>query len=92
MIRCSAVRLETNDGKVFVVNGIHHGDCYDIIKELKDKWHDAKMTEGFVIHNGKFVDKEEALDYAYDYGQISLAMYGMKMEHDDKILRSDEIF
>lgn len=94
MIRNSAILLEKKNGDRLVIVGLGSRHCLDIVNNLKDEWLDnnVKKVEGFVRHDGVFLDREEALEHAFEVGQIAAAMHGMKMEMNDKILRSEEIF
>ena len=92
MIRASAIRLELPSKEILIVIGVSHDNCEDCICELKEKWQSAKQIKGYVLHNGKFMDEEEALVYAYDIGQLSAAIYGLKHYNGDTKLRSNEIF
>ena len=94
MIRNSAILLEKNNGDRLVIIGLGSRHCLDIINHLKSEWTDSSVsrTEGFVRHDGVFLNREEALEHAFEVGQIAAAMHGMKMEMNDKILRSEEIF
>ena len=73
MIICAAVKIIANNqaGTNEVVCGRRHGDCYRIIKNFSDFWLGAKKIEGFLTHDDEFLTREEALQHAFQCGQLS---------------------
>lgn len=74
MILCAAVNItfvnSKNEVNRLTVCGRRHGDCYQIIRQLDNK-HTQWSEEGFITHDGKFLDREEAYKYALECGQIN---------------------
>lgn len=73
MIICAAVKIIANNqaGSNEIVCGRRHGDCYRIIKHFSDFWLHSKKIEGFLTHDDKFLTREEALQHAFQCGQLS---------------------
>ena len=73
MIICAAIEIIANNqaGTSEVICGRRHGDCYRIIKNLSDFWLGAKKIEGFLTHEDEFLTRKEALQHAFQCGQLS---------------------
>ncbi len=65
----------TNITEGFVVCGLRHSSCFNVIKNLfpnvydfKDKY--REVEQGFVTTHNRFVDRVEAVEIALKSGQI----------------------
>lgn len=58
MIVCAAIKLNmNNDAKTeLIICGHRHGDCFVTISQLHDAWRGCLQTQGFINHEGKFLD------------------------------------
>lgn len=74
MILASAIKYYIEStGEEVVLCGPRHGD---IFKQLQGLGFDPKkgykeLEQGFVTHDGRFLDRVEAFNYAKEIGQIS---------------------
>lgn len=73
MIVCAAIKVIMNNiaGTSAVVCGHRHVDCVKTLEHFNDCWKGAKRIEGFIDHNGKFLDRKEAYKHALECGQIN---------------------
>lgn len=72
-----------------------HGDGYSILKDLGygPKIDYKVLKEGFIDHNGEFLNREEALKYALNCGQLSETTLWYKQDHKDMIeLYSEDLY
>lgn len=72
MIICAAIKIsKTILQDTLVVCGYRHGDCINTINNLDEYWRDGVVQEqGFINHNGEFLNREEAYNHALECGQI----------------------
>jgi hypothetical protein len=74
MILCAAVDItfvnSKNEVNRLTVCGHRHGDCYKTIRQL-DNIHTQWSEEGFIDHNGDFLNRQEAYLHALECGQIN---------------------
>ena len=74
MIICAAIDItfvnSKNEVNRLVVCGYRHGDCHKTIRQLDNK-HTQWSEEGFIDHNGDFLNRQEAFLHAIECGQIN---------------------
>lgn len=74
MILASAIKYYIEaTGEIVVLCGPRHGD---IFKQLQDLGFEPKkgykeIEQGFITHDGKFLNRVEAFNYAKEIGQVS---------------------
>ena len=77
MIKSAAVQVcrvdELSSG--YIGTGYSHSDCYDYLYQAynlfaRDYNPDFVVIEGFMLDNGLFVSREDALEYARYTGQL----------------------
>lgn len=73
MIVSAAVKIITisNDNKV-IITGLRHCDCYNTLanlglKQMKDYF---VVDDGFIDHQGNFLDRRDAWKHARNCGQL----------------------
>lgn len=73
MIISAAVKIITisNDNKV-IITGLRHCDCYNTLanlglKQMKDYF---IVDDGFIDHQGNFLDRRDAWKHARNCGQL----------------------
>lgn len=95
MIICAAIKIKfvnsNDDVKELVVSGLRHGDCWEIIRHLDNK-HTQWTEEGFIDNNGKFFNREEALEHATKYGQLTMTTRWHKLDHNERELYSEDLY
>lgn len=95
MIICAAIKIRaiTLDGREVetVICGRRHGDCFCTIRDLGIK---KKLSEvqGFINHNGVFLNREEAWEEAERCGQLSATTAWYKKDHGDVELFSEDLY
>ena len=96
MIICAAIkikyveRIQDEEEKELIVCGHRHGNCFDTM-ELLDL-NICSYVEGFINHNGKFLNRKEALAHAYDCGQIPQTITWYDEDHNIKELYSEDLY
>lgn len=73
-ITAAAIKFVIN-GEEKVIKGRRHADIYWLIHEMYPSYrrfeHQNEITEGFLVDDNDFVDRYEAANIAYQYGQIN---------------------
>ena len=77
MLICSAIKFEYH-GFPFIICGKRHGDCFKNVSDFMsaDKWNQISnrtVIQGFLTDDNRFLNRQEAADYAYKYRQIKQA-------------------
>lgn len=94
MIICAAIKITQNIlSQDLVVCGRRHGDCYRIVEELEAVWKEnISASEGFVDHNGNFLNREDALQHAKTCGQLTQTTLWYKEDNGDVELYSEDLY
>lgn len=78
MILVAAIKFRelTTEAEV-VLCGARHGDVFAQLKSLGFKPKEGYIEEeqGFIDHHNNFLTREEALEHAYQCGQLSSRIY-----------------
>ena len=81
MIICAAVKVQVEGlDHTTIIPCIRHGDSFKILADLgyapKTKY--KVLEQGFITHDYKFLNRSDAYDYAFRFGQIpaTLRSYG----------------
>lgn len=83
MILASAIKfhiLETDEDVILC--GSRHGDIFKQIKYLgfEPKEGYVEEEQGFIDHHNNFLTREEALEHAFQCGQLSSKIYYNRIE------------
>lgn len=90
MIICAALLLENKEQEEIVLPCWRHGDGYEMIRELHI---DAKvLKEGFMNHEGKFLDRYDALVHVMECGQLTQANRWYKEDNREAELYSEDLY
>ena len=90
MIICAALLLENKEQEEIVLPCWRHGIGYEMIRELHI---DAKvLKEGFMNHEGKFLDRYDALVHVMECGQLSQANRWYKGDNRENELYSEDLY
>lgn len=85
MIVSSAVKF-VEHGYPIIVGGKRHCDCYKAIQKFvpKERFVERRkaniVKEGFITSDNKFLERDEAAQYAYRHGQIGVQKYELFSE------------
>lgn len=98
MIICAAVKTTFINNKdetvTVIIPGLRHGDCFELMQQIniplrKDRWDEE---QGFINHEGKFLNREEALKHALEIGQLSATTKQRKLIHHENELYSEDLY
>lgn len=91
MIICAAIRLETAE-EMLTIPCYRHGNGLIICANLKDKWQHAKKTQGFIDHNGNFLDRVEAFEHFKECGQSNATQRYYWEDRNQNELYSEDLY
>jgi hypothetical protein len=90
MIICAALLLENKNQEEVVLPCWRHGIGYQILHEL---YVDAKvLKEGFINHNGEFLDRYDAFAHAKECGQLPQSTRWYKEGNRESELYSEDLY
>ena len=95
MIICAAllVQVEGLDHET-IVPCWRHGKGFEILRDLgfatKTKY--KVIAQGFIDHNGEFLDRKEALAHALECGQLSSTNRWYQEDHKLDELYSEDLY
>ena len=95
MIICAALLVQIDDlDHTTIIPCLRHGDGYQILKELKynPKTNGKVLSEGFITHEGIYLNRVEAWEYARVCGQLSTTTQWYKDDHADGELYSEDLY
>lgn len=94
MIICAAIELKNcPEYTDTVVPCFRHGYGYEILHNLmKCDAYKRYTTEGFITHEGKFLNRQEALEHAINCGQLSQSNKWYKSDHKENELYSEDLY
>ena len=95
VLLCAALKLANlNDEDDFIVISCwRHGYGFETVRMLKDEYTSGrKIVEGFITTDNKFLDRTDALSYAYECGQISQAGRWYKQDNKEIELYSEDLY
>lgn len=95
MIICAAIKIQVEGLDHETIIPCHrHGDAFHILKDLgftpKVKY--KEITQGFINHNGEFLDRKEAFLHALNCGQLSASTRWYKDNDNQKELYSEDLY
>lgn len=74
MIICAAMKIQVEGlDHETIIPCRRHGDAFNILKDLgyAPRTQYKEIEQGFLTHNGTFMDREQALGHALQCGQLS---------------------
>ena len=85
MILAAAIKCHIESiGKDIVLCGARHGDVFQQMELLGfDPYEHDNSIQGFIDHNGNFLNRKEALEHAHQCGQLSYKIYEKKISGYD---------
>ena len=90
MIICAALLLENKEQEEVILPCWRHGVGYEMIRELHI---DAKvLKEGFMNHEGKFLDRYDALVHVIECGQLTQTNRWYKEGNREAELYSEDLY
>lgn len=95
MIVCAALELQV-EGLPYttIVPCWRHGKGYEILRDLgyqAQRKYKVK-AEGFINHNGEFLDRKESLAHALECGQLSATNRWYQKDHNIDELYSEDLY
>lgn len=90
MIICAALLIENKEQEEVILPCWRHGIGYEMIRELHI---DGKvLKEGFMNHEGKFLDRYDALVHVMECGQLTQANRWYKEDNREAELYSEDLY
>ena len=90
MIICAALLLENEKKEPVILPCWRHGIGYQILHDLKVS---AKvLAEGFINHNGQFLDRYDAFAHAKECGQLPQSTRWYKEDNREVELYSEDLY
>ena len=90
MIICAALLLENKEQEEVVLPCWRHGVGYEMIRELHIEG--KVLKEGFMNHEGKFLDRYDALVHVMECGQLTQANRWYKEDNREAELYSEDLY
>ena len=95
MLICAALLMQVEGlDHTTILPCRRHGDGFQILRDLgfaqKTKY--RVISQGFIDHNGNFLDRIEALEHAKQCGQLTATTIWYKEDHNDIELYSEDLY
>ena len=94
MVICAAIKVKglTNTTKLIdtMICGHRHGDCLKIINDFD--MNVIETVQGFMKHDGTFLDRKEALKHALECGQLNATTKWYQQDHNIEELYSEDLY
>lgn len=95
MIICAAIKIQVEGlDHETIIPCRRHGDGFKILKDLgyapKTKY--KEMAQGFIDQDGDFLDRKEAYEHAFMYGQLSATTRNCKRANREDELYSEDLY
>lgn len=93
MVICAALKVEIHYSVVsedFILPCHRHGDGYRFVESLQEPM--SVIEEGFMISNGSFLNRRDALKHALECGQLSQTVRWDKEDHNIDELYSEDLY
>lgn len=90
MIICAALLIENKEQEEVVLPCWRHGIGYEMIRELHIEG--KVLKEGFMNHEGKFLDRYDALVHVMECGQLTQANRWYKEDNREAELYSEDLY
>lgn len=95
MIICAALLVQVEGlDHVTIVPCHRHGDGYQILKDFGcgSKEKHKVLSEGFITHDGVYLNRIEAWEHARVCGQLPRTVEWYKDDHADSELYSEDLY
>ena len=90
MIICAALLVENENEEQVIVPCYRHGNGYAMLHSL---YVEAKvLKEGFINHNGEFLDRYDAFAHAKECGQLPQSTRWYKEDNRESELYSEDLY
>jgi hypothetical protein len=95
MIICAALEIQVEGlDHVTILPCRRHGEGYCILQDLgyapKTKY--KVLRQGFITHDGTFLDRKEALEYMKSIGQCTATQRWYWEDHNQDELYSEDLY
>lgn len=90
MIICAALLIENKEQEEVILPCWRHGIGYEMIRELHIEG--KVLKEGFMNHEGKFLDRYDALVHVMECGQLTQANRWYKEDNREAELYSEDLY
>ena len=95
MLICAALLIQVEElDHTTTLPCRRHGDGFQILRDLgftpKIKY--KILSQGFIDHNGNFLDRIEAFNHAKQCGQLTATTMWYKEDHNDVELYSEDLY
>lgn len=94
MIICAAIQVtfqRTGKPVEVVIPGWRHSSCWELMAALGVPT-DRQEVEGFIDHNGAFLDRLDAFEHALQCGQLSDTTRREKASRQERVLFSEDFY
>ena len=91
MIICAALKLQTENA-LLILPCYRHSNGFAIRANLNSEWRHAKVTQGFIDHNGLFLDRAEAFNHVKECGQCNATQRWYWEDHGQTELYSEDLY
>ena len=95
MIVCAAIKIKFVDSKdeiqKLIICGHRHCNCFKTIKHLDNKY-TLWSEQGFINHEGVFLDRKEAFKHAQECGQLSATHRYYQEDNNIDELYSEDLY
>ena len=94
MILCAAIKVKVQrriGDEIIVMAGHRHMDIHYLLSTLKVPMI-GDPVEGFIDHEGNFLDRYDAFEHAVNCGQISRTTLDHKETHFEVQLYSEDLY
>ena len=94
MVICAAIKYHiVNTDKEVVMSGLRHGDIMELMYNFGSNLFKYKEIEqGFIIHDGTFLNRGQALTHALKCGQLSSSTMELKHQGFENELYTEDIY
>ena len=94
MLICAALLVQVEDFETPITLPCRrHGEGFQILRELTlNKVKTKVLKEGFIDHEGKFLDRYEALEHAKLCGQLTQSTLWYKEDNRENELYSEDLY
>ena len=95
MLICAALLVQVEGLEhTTIIPCRRHGDGFKILEDLgyapKTKY--KVIEQGFINHNGEFLNRKEAFQYVYEIGQLSATTRWYHEDHGHEELYSEDLY
>lgn len=95
MIICAAIKIQVEGLDHETIIPCHrHGDGFKLLKDLRyiPRIGYKELGQGFINHEGEFLNRQEAFSHALDCGQLSATTRECKRVNRETELYSEDLY